>query len=274
MRRTAFPTAFLLACGCAHGPAAGPADPAPPPPPLPPAGCGIASVMVVRDVATALAVDPVETQREVMLSDSFRKQMARTAPHAVGHARLKVTRKGRSAVLELVTAAASPADALAACGAALEASLTFGKEALEFLQQQGVALEAQRTSRIEALREFELANDLVARPVKARLAAARERALEADRLLADPKSHVSCKPSDAACIFLLDTPLKARLNQAREDARLASELELDWSRRAREVEEIEARLVLVRSRLAEATVAGILQQDVRILDPCAPCRHP
>ncbi len=39
-----------------------------------------------------------------------------------------------------------------------------------------------------------------------------------------------------------------------------------------EVEDVERRRALVRERLAQASLAGIVQQDLRVLDRCARCR--
>jgi hypothetical protein len=233
----------------------------------------VASIVVLRDATAGAVGDPVETRREVMLSDSFRKLMTKTAPTAIGRSTLKVSRRGASAVLDLVSTAAAPADALATCGAALEASFAFGKEALEFLQQQGQALEAERTARVKALQEYDLSNDLVARPIEDRLAEARERVRVLGRQLEDPKRFTACKPKDEACRGLLETPLKTALEQAREDARLASVLGFDRARRVRDVEDVEKRLDLVRAKLGDATLGNILQQDVKILDPCARCQQ-
>lgn len=274
MRRAACLLASLFANSCAlfGGPEPRPAPPSEGLVEARPAGCAVASIVVLRDATTGAVGDPVETRREVMLSESFRKLMAKTAPTASPRSRLQVTRRGASAVLDLVATADAPADALATCGAALEASFAFGKEALEFLQQQGQALEAERAAKLKALQEYDLANDLVARPIEDRLAEARERVRTIGRQLDDPKRVGSCKPKDEACRGVLDAPLKAAYEQAREDARLANVLRLDRARRARDIEDTEKRLELVRSRLGDATLGNILQQDVKVLDPCARCR--
>ncbi|MGC4121157.1 MAG: hypothetical protein QM765_42585 [Myxococcales bacterium] len=281
MRRAAWLLAVLSSTSCAllGGPEPRPA-PAPPAPAAKaaaaPAGCAVASILILRDATTGAVGDAVETRREVMRSDSFRKLMAKTAPTATGRSVLQVTRRGASAVLDLVATAAAPGDALATCGAALEASFAFGKEALEFLQQQGQALEAERAAKLKALQEYDLANDLLARPIEDRLAEARERVRTLGRQLEDPKRFSSppsaCKPKDEACRGVLDAPLKAALEQAREDARAASVLGYDRARRVQEIVDVEKRLDLVRTKLGDATLGNILQQDIKILDPCARCR--
>jgi len=263
--------ALFLLGACAHAaPAASPARGSAPMPAG--ASCVAASVVVLRDTGTASAVDPVETQREIFNSDTFHHMMERGAPGVAEPVALKVHRQGKSAVLRLAFVSQGLEAALGTCNAALDAAFAFGKEALEFLQQQQRALQTEHEAKAKALADFEEKNDLVVLPVSERLSMAREKVREIGRALEDPKRHDACKPKDDSCRAFLDHTLQSALARARVEASDLNERQLEWQRLKREAEETLRRVEMLRARLGEATLSGILQQDLRVLDRCGACR--
>jgi hypothetical protein len=234
--------------GCAH---------ADPPAALAPGrepACVAASMVVLR--AAQGLVDPVETEREILSSSALRQSMEKIAPLS-RLSSLCVARRGKSAVLSLTAAAPEKAAALATCSAALDAAFAFGKEGLQFLQEQerSMALDLEVQSRV--LRELELAHDFSTVPAGDQLARCRERLSRAQHELDTARRR--------------EPGLETALLTAHAEVERLSELEAEWRRRGLEVEETRERLRLLRTRLAEASVTGILQQDLRVLDGCQPC---
>lgn len=261
MRRCLLSMLLVTAAACSHAPAAPTREPLP--------ACSTATVVVLTGTGATL-VDPVETWREVFASPAFTELMAKTSP-LVQASTFTVQRRGRSAVLQLGARAGSDEAATATCHAALEAAFAFGKEALEFLQQQERALTAEHADKEKALRAFEASQDLVGLPVEDQLALGRERLREATRVLQDPARHAQCR-GDAACRASQDVALQAARESTRQDVLRLVTAEQTLARLRAEVEDVVRRRALVRERLAQASLAAVVQQDLRVLDRCARCR--
>ncbi|MGI5860732.1 MAG: hypothetical protein ACOX6T_01605 [Myxococcales bacterium] len=260
MKRPLFALVACSLAACVHsGPAPSAVKAAPRP-----EGCATASLVVLRNVATASAVDPVETERAILLSESFRASVARTSPSVDLRAAMNVQRVGRSAVLVVRTTAAHRAEALAVCNAVLDAAFLFGKEGLDFLEEQARALEAELDPKEKALREFYEKNDLHVLPLADRLAIVQARIRELSLALRPSRGAAALSPAESAA-------LQAALQESRDEALRLDAVKLEALRLERELETVRMRYDLVRKKLAEEALAKVLEQDLRVLDRCAPC---
>ena len=255
VRHAALPLALLL--GCAHAEPMNTAAPA-----SPELSCAAASLVVLRGLSASGPVDVVETEREILASPALRRAMEQIAPDAVSRAQLQVNRKGRTAVLSVEACAAQAEGAMATCSAALDAAFSFGKEGLEFLQEQERSLAADLAVRERVLRELEESRELTVVPASLRLAHEREKLAQLEK--------------EAGAAKKREPGLEASLLRARSEAASAAEVDVEWQRRTRDVEEVGERLKALRGRLSDASLTGIAQQDLRILagcGPCPTCRH-
>lgn len=224
-----------------------------------------ASLIVLRDTATATAVDPVETQQLVLLSDSFLRSLPEPGGVAISRGALEVRRLGRSAVLALRVAAAGGDQALRLCQSvvktALAGSARAGEAPISWLQSQTRQAQTDLDHQVQALYTFKKRNNLLALSLGDQLDIQRRAQIEMSTELLLCQARGKCDEATRGRFVVEIDAAK------RQTLRLAA-LELEHSRLQRAVDASRRLLDSLRSRLSELRLAPHLQPELRVLDAC------
>lgn len=226
--------------------------------------CARASIAVKPEKGSfQYGVDPVETQRAVLLSRRFRAAAAKAESALLG-VRFKVRRVGPSAILELVATGGSSDEAMKSCAALLRTALTqsdasrLGDEtAKKWLAEQRQVLGRQAQKAEQVLQDFRKANNLLVLDLRARMEMARRR-----------------------LVALREAEQKAKGKKRREDLAQAAastrdqilslnRLEVEHARLKRSADNARRLADAIGERQMKLRLDQLLDQRILLLDACA-----
>jgi uncharacterized protein involved in exopolysaccharide biosynthesis len=229
-------------------------------------GVARASLIVLRDVATAAAVDPVETQQMMLLSRTFLGSLPGVPGTPELRKAIEVLRIGRSGVLEVTARARSQDQAQRICSAVISAALRatelLRKPELSFLTQQSKTLAGELRAAEAALHAFKKGHGFLA------VSLADQQQMASRFIQAIYERLTECRLGKK-CSKEMASELERSLEQAKKEALGLNLLEVELRRHQRQVETTEKLRALVEQRLSEARLGHLLNPELRLLDPCA-----